>query len=390
MTFDDRTTTHQYDTCHEGSKPVCIPSMTQAKRSVLFLIPTLNGGGAERVIVTLLKSIDRSRFRLTLGVVDMRKAAFRNDLPADVECIELGATRVRYALSRIVALIWKRRPDVVFSTLGHLNLVLSIIRPLLPGGVRYIARETGVVSKTLQTYSYSGVWKILYRWFYRRFDMLVCQSHFMQADLVERFGFPAKRSVIINNPVDVEQISKMATAPLDYSGFPAGGIRLVAAGRLSTEKGFDLLIEAMAVLGNPTLYLYILGEGSLLNELRQLAIARGVADNIEFVGFQSNPYAWLAQADAFVLSSRHEGFPNVVLEALACGTPVIATPALGGVREILDGVTGCVVAGEISAAALASAVSEWLDDPRSRIPALAVAPYRLKQIVRQYEAILTT
>ena len=102
--------------------------MTQAKRSVLFLIPTLNGGGAERVIVTLLKSIDRSRFRLTLGVVDMRKAAFRNDLPADVECIELGATRLRYALSRIVALIWKRRPDVVFSTLGHLNLVLSIIR----------------------------------------------------------------------------------------------------------------------------------------------------------------------------------------------------------------------------------------------------------------------
>ena len=365
-------------------------SLTQPKRSVLFLIPTLNGGGAERVIVTLLKSLDRGRFRLILGVVDMRKAVFRNDVPADVECIDLGATRVRYALPRIVALIWKRRPDVVFSTLGHLNLVLSIIRPLLPGGVRYIARETSVVSEMLQTYSYSGVWRIFYRRFYRRFDVLVCQSRFMQANLVERFGFPAERLVIINNPVDIEQVSKMAAAPLGYPGFPAGCIRLVAAGRLSAEKGFDLLIEALAALGNPAIYLYILGEGVLLNELKQLAIVRGVADNIEFVGFQSNPYAWLARADAFVLSSRYEGLPNVVLEALACGTPVIATPAPGGVREILDGVTGCVVAGEVSAAALASAVGEWLDGPRSRILAWAVAPYRLTQIVRQYEAILTT
>ena len=137
--------------------------VAQPQRHVLFLIPTLNGGGAERVIVTLLKHLDRRRFRLTLGVVDMHQAVFGDDIPADVECINLGASRVRYALPRIVTLIRKRRPNVVFTTLGHLNLALSMVRPLLPNGVRCIARETAIISQTLQAYTYPSVWKMLYR-----------------------------------------------------------------------------------------------------------------------------------------------------------------------------------------------------------------------------------
>ena len=107
------------------------------------------GGGAERVIVTLLRHLNRLDFRLGLAVVDMRGGGYRDDVPEDVEFIDLRCTRVRYALPKIMRLIWQRRPDVVFSTLGHLNLALAMLRPLLPNGVRYIGREACIVSETL-------------------------------------------------------------------------------------------------------------------------------------------------------------------------------------------------------------------------------------------------
>ncbi len=363
-------------------------SWLMSRADILFLIPSLRGGGAERVIVTLLKHLDRSRCRLAVGVVDTRSAVFLDEIPSDVEFIDLGSTRVRYALPRIAALIWMRRPDVVFSTLGHLNLALAMARPLLPNGVRYIARETSIVSLVLRAYRMPAVWGALYRWCYKRHDLLVCQSRYMQEDLVERFGYPRGRSVVINNPVDIDQISRLAAATLDQPGFQARNINLVAAGRMVEVKGFDLLIEAIAILDNPQIHLVLLGEGPLLDELKRLAVAKSVADQFEFAGFQTNPYAWFARADAFVLSSRYEGFPNVVLEALACGTPVIATPAPGGTLEILDGIPECVVAEEVSAQSLADAIASWLRGPRKRIDPAEIEPYTLNRIVVQYQQVL--
>lgn len=355
---------------------------------MLFIIATLRFGGAERVLVTLLTHLDRSKFKLALAVVDTRSAVFLDQLPDDVELIDLDCNRVRYALPKIISLIWKRRPDVVFSTLGHLNLALAISRPLLPSKVRYIARETSIVTCTLQTYAWPLAWAMLYRRFYKRSDLLVCQSNYMQSDLVEHFGYPKQRSVVINNPVDVEFIKSLSSVPLNHSGKPVGKIWLVAAGRMTEEKGFDLLIEAVALLADSRIHLSLLGEGPLLDALNGLAVAKGVADQVDFVGFQSNPYAWFARADAFVLSSRYEGFPNVVLEALACGTPVIATPAPGGLREILDELAECRVAAEVSPEALAKAMSDWIAGSRKRVPSTTIEPYRVERIVGQYEVLL--
>lgn len=360
------------------------------KRHVLFLIPTLRGGGAEKVIVTLLRHLDRSKFRLTLAVADMRKAVYRDDVPEDVELVDLGCSRVRYALPKIAKHIWTRRPDVVFSTQGHLNLALSIIRPLLPNGVRYIARETCIVSEVIHDYFIPVFWCWGYRLFYSRIDTVVCQSYDMRDDLVANFAFPPNKAVVIHNPVDVERISRLAAEPsamcLKHADAEGGGdsIHLVAAGRLSHQKGFDILIGALSLCSNQSLRLTILGEGPLRGELERIAAEKGVARQVHFAGFQRNPYPFYAQADAFVLSSRFEGFPNVVLEALACGTPVIATPAPGGVREILEGLEGCAVADSVSAEGLARAI-QYFPLGRRLLPEV-VKPYDVKDIVRHYEA----
>lgn len=367
--------------------------MIDSRRRVLFLIPTLTGGGAERVIVTLLRHLDRSKFQLALAVVDMRHAVFRDDVPEDVEFIDLKCSRVRYALPKIMALIWHRRPSVVFSTLGHLNLALAIFRSFLPNSIHYLARETTVVSEGLKSYTHPDWWAWSYRRFYGRFDRVICQSKYMRDDLIAHFGLPADRFVVLNNPVDVEAIHRLACEPL-VTGLPSvdtsetnrNVINLVSAGRLVAVKGLDLLIEALALCGNPNLRLTLLGDGPLRNELEALAKKMGVHGQINFVGFQQNPYPYFSQADAFVLSSRFEGFPNVVLEALTCGVPVISTPAPGGVHEILDGVAGCVMARCLTAASLANAIASFI--PGRRIPLSVVEPYFVEKIVKGYASEL--
>ena len=366
--------------------------MSDVRCSLLFLIPSLSGGGAERVIVTLLRHLNRSKFKLTLAVVDMRNAVYKADIPDDVELINLNYRRVRYALPKICALIWERRPNIVFSTLGHLNLALALLRPVLPDGPKYLARETTVVSHGLQRYRLEWFWKVLYQKFYRKHDRVVCQSKGMKDDLIKNFSLPEEKSLVIHNPVDVGRIELLALENLPFrhsmgNKEESGALHLVAAGRLNVEKGFDLAIRAIASLNDSAIHLTILGDGVSRNSLEELAKDLGVADKITFVGFQSNPYVWFSRADAFILSSRYEGFPNVVLEALACGTPVIATPAPGGTREILEGVAGCFIADDVSAESLSNAIRQWMNSGRSPIPREAIRPYQVSNIVARYEAL---
>lgn len=358
------------------------------RRRILFLVPTLSGGGSERVIVTLLRFLDRSHFEPTLAVVDMRNEAYRADIPQDVTTIDMGGRRVRYAWPRIIWMIWRQRPDVVFTTLGQLNLAIGLLRPVLPGNIRYVARETVVVTELLKGMSLGWIWAVGYRLFYRKFDKIVCQSRDMQEDLIENYGLAPHRLVLIPNPVDIKRIRSLAVMPVESGlpqltkGFPV--LRLVAAGRLVYQKGFDLLIDAIALLRGQRLHLTILGDGPLRSELMQKANRLGVGNQVRFVGFQPNPYPYFRQADIFVLSSRFEGLPNVVLEALACGTPVVATPAPGGVREILEGMEGCRVSARVDGKSLAESLSGLI--PTRKLAPDILNTYEATTVTKRYEA----
>jgi glycosyltransferase involved in cell wall biosynthesis len=162
---------------------------------------------------------------------------------------------------------------------------------------------------------------------------------------------------------------------------------LVAAGRLSKEKGYDLLLDALALLQDMEISLTVLGQGPLRVDLQTRISQLKLERVVSLIGFQENPHRYFAEADALVLSSRYEGFPNVVLEALACDIGVIATPAVGGVSEILEGVSGCVLAEAVSAPALAKAIRKWAGEPFLGISPSVLERYRASAIADQYSQL---
>jgi glycosyltransferase involved in cell wall biosynthesis len=309
--------------------------MKPARKRVLFLMPNLSGGGAERVIVTLLQHLDRSRFEPHLALVEVA-GPYLKEVPADVPLHDLKAKRVRRAFPGIIRLSWKLRPHAIHSTLCEMNMATVLLRPFLPGGVRLLIRE-GTSPSAMNVYAkeHPSVWKWLYRWLYPRADKIICVGDFVADDLADNFRVPRRKLICIYNPVDVELGRKLGSAT--GNPYEGSGPHLVAAGRLSKEKGFDVLLDAMprVCAALPDAGLTILGEGALKPDLQAQRERLGLSKAVHLIGFQRNPYPYFRHADLFVLPSRFEGMPGVVIEALAVGTPVVASDCPGAVREIL-------------------------------------------------------
>ncbi len=349
------------------SVPDALASPSPAKpprKRILFVVPTL-GGGAARVIVTLLRHLDRQRFELQLAVIYTSYGYwFEREVPPDVTLHVLAARRARHALPRLLATIWRVRPAVVVSTQGYINFLLLLAQPFFPGS-RLVVREV-IGERYMEHNRYRD---LLYRWYLRlvrRADRIVTQSEAVARDLTVRCHPRPGQVICIHNPVDVARLSREATVrPSPYVG---PGPHVLALGRLTHQKGFDLLLEGFAgaladgVKGTLT----IVGTGELHGVLQAQAARLGITDAVRLVGFQEDPYPYYGHADLFVLSSRYEGMPNALLEALACGCPVVAYACPHGVREIVQhGVNGLLLPPE-DVAALRHALVRLLATPQER------------------------
>jgi glycosyltransferase involved in cell wall biosynthesis len=201
---------------------------------------------------------------------------------------------------------------------------------------------------------------------YAAVDLVITTSRGVARDLTVAFGVDPSRIRVVPNPVDVDAVREAVGEPLE----PEHEARwqrpvIVAAGRLADAKNYPLLIEAMAIVRSRVpATLFVLGQGELETELRRLASQRGLGDAIVWCGFQSNPWKFMARADLFALSSRYEGFGNVLVEAMACGSPVVATRSPGTEDIVQDGVDGVLV--RHSPDALAAAITQLLTDEAGR------------------------
>lgn len=311
--------------------------------SVLFAIPALDKGGPDRVFYEILRRIDRQRFSPSL-VVSSNKGNYFERLPKDIEIHLLPPERnafERYPVLRLAKLVRQLKPSIVMATL-RMTMTAGLARPLFPCRTKLVLRVANQVSQNFAELQRQA--PIKHRISYRlqvlalsKADHIVCQSSDMATDL-RQLGLAPPISVI-GNPVDVRETARLASPPEQLPGSPA----LISVGRLTQQKGFDLLIDGFAQVRRryPGAVLTIVGDGPDRLELEARRDRLRLATAVRFVGFVPNPYPLMAAADLFVLASRYEGFPNVVLEALACGTPVVATDCPGGTRDVIvQGVTG--------------------------------------------------
>ncbi|RKT01996.1 glycosyltransferase [Chryseobacterium defluvii] len=298
------------------------------KISVIFILPDLETGGAERIITTIANHLSRDRFEPKILLL-RKQGGYLSFLKNDVEIININTERIRHSLKPILSEIYRRKPDIVFSGFGEVNAYLSLFIKLFPK-TKFIARETNVVSKHVTRKEI----KFFYS-FYNNYQKIIAQSDDMMNDLMKNFNVKSDKIIKINNPVDFDFINQKLAISQKPESFKYNYKNVVAIGNLSSRKGFDNLLKVFSRLKNENILLHILGDGKDREILHQMKEFLGLK-KVVFHGKQENPYQFLKYADLFILSSRYEGFPNVLLEAGACGTYSLANNCPGGINEIIQ------------------------------------------------------
>jgi len=366
-------------------------------KRVCFVLPSLAGGGAERVAVQVLSALDETRW-------DRSMYLFKREGPylADVgSSVRLASATSESRIGRVLELrrfIRDTQPDLVVSFLSYFTVLAAAKAAGV--GTRVVFVLGTPMSAFLsdadyhwKTPSHRAVFTLITRAGYNLADAIATTSRGVSDDLMRHFGVRESAMKVVHNPIDFDALNDACAEPLEPSDehaweHPA----IVSAGRLAEAKNYPLLIEAMALLRRrvPAARLFILGQGDQEPELRQQIAALGLSDAVRLCGFQRNPWKYIARADVFALTSRYEGFGNVLVEAMACGVPVVVTSSPGPLEIVHDNVDGVIVP-EHTAAAVANALEAVLTDERRRASMAAAAKeasrrFALPAIAGQYDS----
>jgi len=383
-------------------------NVTKIPKKVLFVIPNLSGGGAERVLHTLLKNMNKKSFDISCMFYDSDHAF---TLPEDVKYYTLNEPgtdnffvkliKIIKRITKLTHFILKNEPDVIVSFMNTVNFVCIIsnfiANILSQKKSSLIVTEHNTLSirlKKKKSKVYKFIIKILVNFLYKFSDKIVAVSRGVKQDLAVNFGVNRKKITVINNPVDLEQI-KIASQKKNELSKKLNYI--INIGALTEQKNQFTLLKAFSIilqkLNSTKIRLLILGKGPLEHELKETAKKLKIESYVEFKGFVQNPYAYLKDSKVFILSSKFEGFPVVLLEALACQVPIVSTNCKSGPSEIIrHGFNGFLVpVGDEHA--IAHFTIQLLKDNAlyERIKEnvrQTVANYRVDKIIKTYEELL--
>lgn len=295
---------------------------------ILIFTPKLGGGGAEKIAVMLANHFTKN-FNTTIAYIE--DGVYSKLLTDKVKKIKLRSKRTRWLIFEMEKIYKLERPHIIFTTQPHATLSIEIWKTLTKKPVKTIARLQNLPEKLVK----NPLTKALYTLAFTKPDALIAQCYGMKEHLQKTFNIPTEKLHVIYNPVDIQEITKKMTEHNPFEGKDT--INILSVSRLEYEKGIDVLLEAFRIIKNqiPKAKLTILNTGSYEEKLKQLTHELSLENDIEFLGWQDNPYKYMHHADVVVLPSRKEGLPNTLLEALACGAKVVATDCPTGPAEII-------------------------------------------------------
>lgn len=355
------------------------------KKRVVFVHTSLEHGGTERVLIRLANNLDPRRWACEV-VLTREAGALHTELLPHIPVTVLGYSRLRNALPAIFLHLYRTRPAYLFSSILRMNLALIVLRIFLPGVPKLLIREstTFAFSRTpLDWPPQPTLWirRLLYP-----FAEIVLAPHEQMAEELEHKARVHKSAVhIFPNPISMEDIRTKAQPLRRSKGKEA---RFVVVGRLSAEKGIDALIEFWAH-DRPPGRVDVIGEGPQRPILEQRIRAHGLEECFVLRGAMSEPWSLCAGADALLMSSRFEGMPNVALEALACGTPVIATPTTNGLSTLKHELPpGALYIADLGTDFLEAMRSVAHNDPPQLRPSLLPARFDAVNVGRYFTELL--
>jgi glycosyltransferase involved in cell wall biosynthesis len=366
-----------------------------------IFFPSLAMGGVERLMVTLSRALAARGYPIDL-VVGSQKGDFRDDVPPSVRVIDLRCPppQTLLRLPGLVRYLRCERPHVLLSATDGSNLVALWAKLLAqtPGSVVISTHLLWSMHAMLSSFQspfnavkYRFVMPVLIQRTYPLADGIIAVSRRVASDIVQASSVPLDRVHVVYNPIITPELRAKMQEPLEHPWFGPGEPPVIlGVGRLSREKDFATLIRAFALARQQCpLRLMILGEGAERPALTALASTLGIADDVAMPGFVSNPYPPMREAAVLVLSSFFEGFGNVLVEAMAAGTPVVCTRCPGGPEEILENGTYGRLVPVGDASAMAAAMLATLDAPHpAAVLQRRAEDFSLEKSVDQYLHVL--
>ena len=339
-----------------------------AGRTLAVVMRAFEGGGAQRDMVLLCNALAATGLDITILAL-RGEGPLRPVLDPAIAVVDIPGWRIRYAIPGLRRAILEFAPGLVVSSESNLNLFsLAAVRSL-PRAARpkLLLREVGSPSLARRHDPHLQN-RIAYRLLrlYRHADRIITLTEGARHDLVRNFAVPADKVSVMRSNAVVPPDTARRIANWDAESGRESDL-IVSVGRLSPEKNHDLLLRALALLPRTRAWrLALVGDGPRRAKLEALARRTGLSDRVMFAGYSDDPFAWMMRARLAVCSSVYEGLGNAVIEALACGTPVVSTDCPYGPREILQhGRYGTLVpVGDTPS--LAAAIGTALDRPVER------------------------
>lgn len=365
--------------------------MVNASVRLAIFVPDLAAGGAQRSMIKLAGGLAERDYQVDL-VLAHASGPFLAETPDTVRLVDLGAPRVLASLPHLVDYLQRERPAAMLSVL-HANLVALWARRLTGIPHRLVVSERNTLSSEVHAYAADVRMRLiplLTRRCYPWADAVVAVSWGVAADLVRYAKLSPRQVRVIYNPIITPGLRMKAQESLAHPWFAPGAPPVtLAVGRLEAQKDFTTLIHAFALVRRSRpVRLLILGEGDERTQLEATAQQLGVQDDVGLPGFVPNPYPYMARAGTYVLSSRWEGLPGVLIEALYCGAPLVSTDCPSGPREILAGGRYGLLTPVGDAPKLAAAIDAALNGEAPHASQESWQPFELETVVNQYEDAL--
>jgi glycosyltransferase involved in cell wall biosynthesis len=356
-----------------------------------IFLPSLSGGGAERSMLNLAHGVAERGYPVDL-VLAQATGPYLSGVHKDVRIVDLKASRVLASLPALARYLRRERPEALISALNFANVVAVWARRLAGVPKKVLVNEQNTVSRSAYNSAKRRQRMVPYfmKYFYPWADYIIGNSQGVADDLSEVTGLPRQRINILYNPVITPEVREKVHASLNHPWFGPDQLPVIlAVGRLTKQKDFPTLIRAFAqVLPTRPARLMILGEGVDRPMLEALVKQLGLQDHVSLPGFVENPYAYMKRAALYVLSSRWEGLPTVLIEALYCGQPIVATDCPSGPREILAGGQHGVLVPVGDVEALGRAMEDGLAGNTPHPTKESWHPYSLEAVVDQYIGLL--